>query len=145
MLWDHPVGQDWTRSWMEFEWLQVGLRGSHASLCCIWYCTLPPQRGYDKWQFRVFFWVASFPPLHKESLPTTPYAAIMMFLHWAQICFPLVSVLALYRIAHSNSFIFFLLCFLFCYFFFAGKQRTSQSADIQTMTSLSNQNKYCPS
>lgn len=74
------------------------------------------------WQMAIqsLFWVASFSPLHKESLPTTPYVAITMFLHWAQICFPLVSVLALYRIAHSNSFIFSYCVFCFAIFSLPG-------------------------
>ena len=50
-----------------------------------------------------FPWISCFPLIHKESLPTPVSAAKTIFLNWTQVCFPLVSVLALYRIDHSDS------------------------------------------
>lgn len=55
-------------------------------------------------------------------------------LKFSLICFPLVSVLALYRADHFNSFLFFFLESIFCFAvsFSARKQHMSQSAVIRS-------------
>lgn len=61
-------------------------------------------------------------------------SAITVLLNLALICFPLVSVLALYRADHFNSFLFFFLESIFCFAvsFSARKQHMSQSAVIRS-------------
>lgn len=74
----------------------------------------------------------------KKTFPVQSDAALTTFWNWAQLWFPLVAVLALYRLHHSNSCFFLLFYFLFCYFSSSGKQHISRSAENQTMASLSN-------
>lgn len=108
---------------------------------------LPSPSPENFWQMAIQTFFLEFPASHysvKEAFPLLSAAAITIFLNWTQICFPLVSVLALYRIDHSDSSFLVSFYFLFFYFPFAGKQHMSQSTEIQTLTSLSNKNKYCP-
>lgn len=146
MPWDQPVDQDWTFAWRQVALLHgVFERLQCLSLICSEYCPCLPGEHVTNGNSGSFL---AFPASYysiRKAFPLRSHAAITIFLNWARICFLWVSVLTLYtkKPSHSSSFLLFLLFyFLFCFccaiFFSAGKQLVSQSAEMQTMTSLSN-------
>lgn len=141
---DHPVDQDWACVWRQLELLhRVFERLQGVTGICIWYCPSFPKNIR---QIAIQTLFSELPVSHysiNKAFPLWSDAAIGVFLHWDYICLPLLSVLALHRMDHSNIFFPYSI-FCFPIIFSARKQHMSQSAEIQSMTSLSDWNKYSP-